>query len=307
MLEPLNVRKNEPLAQYTTFGVGGTAEQYVAVRSRDQFLAALRWAKENGVPFWILAGGSNVVCTNGEVRGLCIHVTGGEIAENGESLTVDAGVPLMDFITFAMSRGLAGVEKMSGIPGTLGGAVVGNAGAYGQTISDRLVRVEIAENGETRWLTKEECGFSYRDSQFKMHPWSALRAEFSLTPGNSVELQTVSFETIALRSQKYPPGIKCPGSFFKNIFLDTVPAETRAHIPANRDFYGKVPAWYFLNEVGARGMVHGGLRIADIHGNLIVNEGTATYDDVVSLARDLKQRVKEKFGVELEEEVRYVA
>lgn len=298
---------HEPLAQYTTFGVGGTAEYFVSVKNRDELLAALNEATFQKLSYWILAGGSNVVCSDAEVKGLCIHVAAGTLAQNDNSFSVSAGLPLSDFITTAMNAGYAGVETLSGIPGSVGGAVVGNAGAYGQTISDCLVRVEIWENGETRWLSKEECAFGYRTSLFKSHAWIALQAEFLLNRGDSEALQQKAREIIELRSKKYPPGIKCPGSFFKNMYLENVPEKTRALIPENRDFFGKVPAWYFLNEVGARGMTHGGLRIADIHGNLIVNEGAATYEDVISLAAELKKRVKERFDVELEEEVQYIA
>lgn len=301
------MKEHEPLAQYTTFGIGGTAQYFVDVKNKTELLNALEDAKKQRLPYWILAGGSNVVCVDGEVPGLCIRIAEGGVEVEGQQIVADAGATLAALVDAAIDRGLEGLEALSGIPGTVGGALVGNAGAYGQTISGPLVRVEIFDGSEVRWLKKEECGFEYRDSFFKLKPWIVLRAEFALKPGSSAALREKSKEIILLREKKYPPGIKCPGSFFKNFLVDKFSPETRALVPENRDFYGKVPAWFFLNEVGARGMREGGLRVADIHGNLIVNEGGATYRDVITLATELKKRVKERFGVDLEEEVRYVA
>lgn len=300
------VRRNVPLAPYTTFGVAGAAEYFLEVASSEQLVEAVRSASVHKIPYRLIAGGSNIVCPD-VLPGLTIHVVSSRIAEEApHRLVVDAGVSLAGLISFSLEHGRAGLEALSGIPGSVGGAIVGNAGAYGQTISGPLVRVEIFDGETVRWMSKEECHFVYRDSAFKAHPWIVLRAEFVLVPGDAAALRAKSEEIIALRAKKYPPGIKCPGSFFKNVFFEALPKKTQSMVPQNRDFYGKVPAWFFLNEVGARGMRWGGLRIADIHGNLIVNEGGATYADVVSLAAHLKELVRNTFGIELEEEVRYI-
>ncbi len=303
-----DIRTREPLAQYTTFGVGGTAEKFVSVANREELLFVLQGAAAENIPYWLLAGGSNVVCSDAEVPGLCIRVTSGTLSFDATLARAEAGVSLAALIEAAMGAGLTGLETLSGIPGTVGGAIVGNAGAYGQTISGPLVRVEIYDRGtrETRWIGKDECGFSYRDSRFKTEPWILLQAEFQFQPGETEALRAKSHEIIALREKKYPPGIRCPGSFFKNVFLENLSPETQEKVPHNRDFYGKVPAWFFLNEVGARGMTRGGIRIADIHGNLILNDGGATYADITGLASELKKLVKDHFNVDLEEEVRYI-
>lgn len=300
------MKEHEPLAQYTTFGIGGTAQYFVDVKDKTELLRVLEDVKKQRLRYWILAGGSNVVCSDSEIPGVCIRVATGSVEVEGTTILADAGTKLGALVDTAIDAGLEGLETLSGIPGTVGGAIVGNAAAYGQAISGPLVRVEIFDGETVRWIKKEECGFTYRDSLFKAKPWIALRAEFVLKHGNSAALREKAKEIIALREKKYPPGIKCPGSYFKNLLLENLSLEAKALVPENRDFYGKVPAWFFLNEVGARGMVQGGLRIADIHGNLILNEGGATYEDAVALAAELKKRVREKFGVELEEEVRYI-
>ncbi|MEK7066605.1 MAG: hypothetical protein AAB965_03505, partial [Patescibacteria group bacterium] len=183
------------------------------------------------------------------------------------------------------------------------------------------------------WLTKKECKFIYRGSIFSHSSgrkesgitFSAhgkrgefatkgtpdpflyiLKAVFKLEKGDKKVLKKKSEEIIEIRNKKYPPGLKTPGSFFKNILIDEMPKESLKFLPTDRDYFGKVPAWFFLNQVGARGMKEGGITIADFHGNYLMNSGGATFKDVKTLADKLKKLVKDKFGVELEEEVIYV-
>lgn len=310
LLKLHGVRENEPLNRHTTFGVGGVARYFVEVRTPDALVEAVSLAQDLGVRFYIIAGGSNMVISDAIFPGLTIKVCGDDLEKNGNEITADAGVPLMKLIEEAMDSGLSGLETLSGIPGTVGGAIVGNAAAYGQAIGDTVASVLVFDmkSRERQVLSRHECEFSYRDSMFKGggSDFLVLRATFSFVPKDKTEIEAKSKEIVATRSKKYPPGLKTPGSFFKNLWADKLPLEVLTNIQNLKDFYGKVPAWYFLNEVGARGMKHGGLRIADFHGNYIINDGNATYGDVRELAEELKKRVREKFKVELEEEVRYL-
>jgi len=212
---------------------------------------------------------------------------------------------LADVIGQAIRRGLRGLETLSGIPGTIGGAVVGNAGAYGHSISELVDRVEIWDGREHRILSRSECAFEYRESVFKKEPFVLLRAFLRFRRGDARKLQRASREIIALREKKYRPGLRCPGSFFKNVLVKSLTPESLDRIDRRKIIDGKIPAGYLLEAVGAKGMRAGGIVIARFHGNLFINQGGGTACDVRALARELKNKVKRRFGIQLEEEVRY--
>lgn len=302
------MQENVSLAPYSTFGIGGAARYFIEIQKPDGVLAAVAWANERGLPYRVFAGGSNVIFPDEGVAGVLICLRGGSISFDGPGrIVADAGVALADVIAAALSRGLAGLETLSGIPGTIGGAVVGNAGAYGRSISEAVRQVEVfdLERQGAAVLAREACRFTYRHSVFKERPYLVLRAELELLPGDSDALVRRSAEIIALREKKYKPGLKCPGSFFKNVLVRDVGAETLSKIDTSKVIEGKIPAGYLLESVGAKGMREGGIFIADFHGNLFINDGTGTAVDVRRFAATLKARVRERFGIELEEEIRY--
>ncbi|MEK7076615.1 MAG: UDP-N-acetylmuramate dehydrogenase, partial [Patescibacteria group bacterium] len=232
-----------------------------------------------------------------------------------------AGVPLAEVITFAISKGLQGLETLSGIPGTIGGAVFGNAGAYGHSMMEVVERVEVLDvsrmstNSGTnitnvrKWLMNRQCGFGYRESILKKKNWIILRVVLELRPpaggGDREVLKKKSREIIATREKKYKPGIRCPGSFFKNVLVKDVSKKSLALVDSLKIIDGKIPAGWLLEQVEAKGMREGGIYIADFHGNLFVNDGKGKARDVKALARKLKKKVFDRFGIMLEEEVRY--
>ena len=323
-----------PLAPLVTFGVGGAAAFYRRVKTPTELVSAVRECRERRQKYWFVAGGSNVIFPDGLFPGCVIHYLNprGVIHCQGNALTVEAGAPLARLVRAAIRNGLAGLEALSGIPGTIGGAVVGNAGAYGQAISDWLTRVqvfippsttplsehpslikegkgEVVGGGEIKWLTKAECRFTYRDSIFKQvagRNWLVLRVEFRLTAGDRKSLAKKSREIIRLRAKKYPPGLRCPGSFFKNVLVKDLSRITLDKIDRSKIIAGKVPAGYLLAAAGACGRRVGDVYVADYHGNLIVNGGRGTAAEVKKLATELKRRVRQKFGIELEAEVRFL-
>jgi UDP-N-acetylmuramate dehydrogenase len=307
----LKIEENVDIKPHTTFGVGGSARYFVEVDNSKDLVEAIKFSKNSKITHVIIAGGSNLVFGDGLLDMLIIKLNNppnikGAVSLEKKTVTCDAGVKLMDLIDWSISRGLSGLESLSGIPGSVGGAIVGNAGAYGQTISGPLIEVEIFDGENIRTLFKEDCGFTYRDSIFKNKPWIVLSAKYSFTEDDARVLQKKSREIIETRNKKYTPGIKCPGSFFKNILIENIPTASLKHLPKDRDYFGKVPAWFFLDQVGAKGMKEGGIEIASFHGNLLMNTGGATFKDVINLADKLKKLVKDKFGIELEEEVRYI-
>ena len=301
-------RAAEPLAPLTTFGIGGSADLFLTPRDEAELLRAIAFAREHDLPLTIIAGGSNLVVADEGIRGLVIQIRSGGIRElGGGRIECGAGVSLAALITHASRRGLAGLESLSGIPGTVGGAIVGNAGAYGQSISTPIEGVRIFDGEAVRTISPDDCEFAYRTSIFKKHrDWIVLSARFRFTEGKSAELQKKAAEIIATREKKYKPGLACPGSYFKNVLVSSVSPESLALIDQTKIIDGKIPSGYLLEVAGARGRSRGRARVADFHGNLIFNEGGATATDVRALAEELKVLVLEKFGIALEEEIRYI-
>ncbi|OGG14524.1 UDP-N-acetylenolpyruvoylglucosamine reductase [Candidatus Gottesmanbacteria bacterium RIFCSPHIGHO2_01_FULL_39_10] len=299
------VQNNIALAPLSTFQIGGVVREYIQVESPEGLVEIVEWANEENKPFRVFAGGSNVVFPDEGVQDLVVQVKGGKYAGNMRELVVDAGVDLVQVVSYSIGQGWKGLESLSGIPGTVGGAIVGNAGAYGHSISEVVEKVEVLDGDKRCFINKEECSFSYRESVFKQKSYLILRVVLKFELGNREELEKTSKEIIKKREVKYHPGIKCPGSFFKNIIASDLNEEQLRNIEKNKIVYGKIPAGYLLEEVGVKGMRVGGIEIADYHGNLFINKGNGTASQVKKLAAILKDKVREKFGIELEEEIRY--
>ncbi len=300
-----SIKKNVDLSSLSTFGIGGKAEEFVQVSTPAEIIEVLKWVKETGRKYHLFAGGSNVVFPDEGLSGVVIQIKGGNYAGKVRELIVEAGMGLSDVINLSIVRGLEGLEALSGIPGTIGGAVVGNAGAYGHSISEVVEGIEIWDGKIKRWLNRNECQFEYRESIFKKKPFIVLRVFLKFESGNKGELQKTSKEIIIKREAKYHPGIKCPGSFFKNVLVADISKKSLELIDQDVVIEGKIPAGYLLAEVGAKGMRVGGIEIAAYHGNLFINKGKGTAKDVKELAAILKKKVDDRFGIMLEEEIRY--
>lgn len=299
-------KRNVRLAPLSTFRIGGRAEFFYLARSPEKLIEAIDWIKKKKMPFKVFAGGSNVVFPDKKLRGVLVQVKGGLIRTNGSAMLVDAGVSLAQVIKKSIRLGLGGLETLSGIPGTVGGAIVGNAGAYGHSISEAVERVLVWDGKKKRWLKNKDCQFAYRESVFKHKPYLVLQAVLRFKKSSAAKLERISRHIIKIREKKYKPGLRCPGSFFKNVLVKDVSGSALGKIDKSKIIDGKIPAGYLLEKVGARGMRVGGIEIAKFHGNLFVNRGGAKASDVKKLARILKNKVKKKFGIELEEEIRYL-
>lgn len=308
-MKKLRIRENVPLAPFSTFGIGGRARYFFQPKKIGELKEAVEWAAQNKHACRVFAGGSNVVFPDEGFDGLLIRVFGGKIKIGKLQccIVVDAGVLLADVIKKTVLSGWAGLETLSGIPGTIGGAVVGNAGAYGHSISEVVQSVEFfdVEKGEVGTLSDKECEFGYRDSIFKKKNFFILSVCLCFQLGDKKTLTTKSREIIKIRKKKYKPGLRCPGSFFKNVLVKDAGEEALKKIDSSKIVDGKIPAGYLLEDVGAKGMREGGIYIADFHGNLFVNDGGGTAAEVKKLSAVLKKRVGEKFGIRLEEEIRY--
>lgn len=302
----VRIRRNVKLAPLTTFKIGGKAEFFCEVKTPEELLEAIEWAKNKNLSWRIFGGGSNIVFSDKIIRGLLIRFIGGKIELIGDNrLLAEAGVFLETLIKKSISLGFVGLETLSGIPGTVGGAVFGNAGAYSHSISKAVEKVEIWDGKRRRWLLKPQCGFKYRSSIFKKKPYIILRAIFRFKKDDSKKVQKITRDIIKIRIKKYKPGLACPGSFFKNVLIKNISRRSLSLIDKSKIIEDKVPAGYLLESAGVKGMEFGRLKVADFHGNLIINKGGATAEEVKQLAKFLKNKVYKKFGIWLEEEVIY--
>jgi UDP-N-acetylmuramate dehydrogenase len=291
----LNIRRNVKLARYTTFRIGGPADFFVTVKSIDALRKTLEFAGSNNIPFIILGGGSNLLICDRGIRGLAIKNGLKGIRRKNNTVIARSGEKLSRVLEFAMQNNLSGLEFASGIPGSLGGAVYGNAGAYGKAVGDFLVQAKLMDKkGSIKIADKSDLGFQYRYSSLKQTGEIVLEAEFLLEPGNSEEIKRKMDEIIEERCQKHPAKTAgCAGSYFKNLDPPQ-PGERR------------IPAGLLLEKVGAKGMRKGKAAVFSGHANFITNPGGATASEVLELAMELKKKVKAAFGIELEEEVLYI-
>ncbi len=303
----LEVRGEAPLAAFTRFGIGGPAELLVETGDAGSLAAALAVARRSGKPVVVIGGGTNLVAADEGFPGIVLRYTASRIAADGTRVTADAGAELQALVDFTVERGLKGLETLTRIPGWVGAAVHGNAGAYGHSISERIVRVNFTGGGPPCALAGHECGFRYRDSVFKRRKdWIILSAELELGNAGPAELRRVADEIAAIRDSKFPPAMKCAGSIFKNLLAGQLPAHVAGQVPSEAVREGKIAAGWFLERAGARGMALGGMRVADYHGNLIYNAGGGTALELCGLISELKRRVRERFGLELEAEVQFI-
>jgi len=291
VLEPLlegEVLYDEPMSRHTSYKIGGPADVMVCPRSAEGIQASLRVAREHRVPVFILGGGSNLLVRDGGLRGLVLNLYGTlkELRAQAEEVTAGGGAKVTALVNFCARRGLAGLEPMAGVPGSVGGAVKGNAGAFGATISDHLAAVRLLEvTGEERVLSREALRFAYRQSSLTEGE-VVLSATFGLRRADPAALQEKVARILEERKAKQPVEWRSAGSVFKN--------------PPG-DFAGRL-----IEQAGLKGTRVGDAMISPKHGNFFLNLGRATARDVLALVALAQERVRERTGVSLELEVRVV-
>jgi len=303
----LHVKADEPLARHTRFGIGGPARIFCDAADGKACEEALKALKQAGMPHVVIGGGTNLIVADAGFPGIVLRFAGNRIEQNGMRLNADAGAVLQDVVDRSVSVGLSGMQTMTGIPGYLGGAVYGNAGAYGQSIQERVESVLATDGNVVKTFSNAACEFRYRDSWFKSHKdWVILQATLLFGEGDPAELQKAAREIREIRDKKYPPTMKCAGSIFKNLFFAQLPPAVQAEVPAKLVREGKVPSAWFLEQAGVMGLRRGDIQVATYHANLIYNDGAGTAADLLYVIKECKQRVMRRFGFEPEEEVQYV-
>lgn len=303
----ITAAREVPLSLHTRFGLGGPAAYYVQASTEAGFAQSLEAARASGLPYVVIGGGTNLIVSDLGFPGIVLRFTASAIQIENTSVRVDAGADLQALVDLTVDRGLKGLETMTGIPGSVGAAVYGNAGAYGHSIMERVASVRFFDGGRVRTFSNAECEFAYRESIFKRHKdWIIFSAELALEPASADELRRVADGILKVRNEKYPPTMKCAGSIFKNLLARDLPAAVLDRVPPQVIREGKVPSAFFLEQAGAKGMRIGDIQVADYHANLIFNAGQGSACDLTELIGVLKDRVHGQFGLMLEEEVQYV-
>jgi UDP-N-acetylmuramate dehydrogenase len=303
----LTVSTGTPLSRYTRFGIGGPADLYAETGSAEAFIAALAAARASGIETMVIGGGTNLIVSDSGFRGIVLRYRADRLMAANHRVHADAGVELQALVDFSIAQGLKGLETLSGIPGSVGAAVYGNAGAYGHSISERVVSVRFFDGAAVRVFSNAQCEFHYRESIFKSKKeWIIFSAELLLDVADAAALRETADGILKVRNEKFPVTMKCAGSVFKNLLLIDLPADVAAQVPPSAVREGKIAAAWFLEQVGAKGMQRGDIHVATYHANLLYNAGAGTAADLVALIEELKQRVRARFGIELEEEVQYV-
>lgn len=279
---------DEPLRRYTAWKIGGPADALLEPKSTEEFVAALDNARAHGIPITVLGGGTNVLVRDGGIRGLTIRLAKvlNNVEISGNRVVADAGVLYPVLANATAGHGLAGLEFATGIPGTVGGAVYMNAGAYGGETVDVLEWADIYRDGRVERMANADLDLSYRHSILHEHPdWTVLRAGYVLEPGDADELRARIREFRTQRMNGSPSKPSC-GSTFKR--------------PPG-DFPGRV-----IEAAGLKGTRIGQIEVSPVHANYLVNHGGGTAEDALKLIELVRETVREKLGIELEQEVRIV-
>ena len=289
--------RDAPLAPYTTFKAGGPADWLVLAARASEVKAALAVAREGGIPVTVLGGGSNLLVSDAGVRGVVIRVHGGDAAPNGDALVrADAGLTINGLVRWTINRGYAGLEAWAGTPGTVGGAIHGNAHFKGRNIGELVDAVEVVDgSGHVLRIPAADMEFAYDRSRLQRTREIVLSADFRVGRGDTTALRTVARESLAFRKRTQPLEAASAGCIFQNPdpAVDAVPDG----IPPS--------AGALVDRAGLKGAREGRARVSPTHGNFIVNEGGATAADIRRLIERCRSAVHTQFGVQLRDEIVY--
>jgi len=278
---------NEPLAQFTTFKIGGPAKFFFVGHDNNSIIKAIKYARELGLNYFILGNGSNILISDKGFDGLVIKMENKKTFFDEEEVKAESGLPLQKLIRETIAKKLTGLEFLIGIPGTVGGGVAGNVGTPTNWIGEKITEVEVLNaESEVNVIPKSQCDFSYRFSRFKYDDKEIILAvKFRLEKSSSNIIQKKVTDFLNNRSHQ-PISKPCAGSIFKN--------------PEGKK------AWQLIDEAGLRGKQIGGAKVSDEHANFIINTGFGKAEDVVILISYIKQQVRDQTGYQLQEEIKYV-
>lgn len=286
-----NLYYDEPMAKHTSFKIGGPADVFIKVDNIEELKETLDLSKKNQIPLTIIGNGSNLLVTDKGIRGITAKLNLKDIEikneNNKQIIKVEAGVPVGLLAQKLLKEEITGFEELSGIPGTIGGAVIMNAGAHGKELKDILKKVTAMDyNGNIHEFTNEECLFSYRNSRFQKEKYIILQATLELEKGNSTEIKEKMDEYMQFRKEKQPIEYPNAGSTFKR----------------GEDFVTAK----LIDEAGLKGYKVGGAQVSEKHAGFIVNVDNATAKDVIELTDYIKEKIEEKFGKKINLEIQII-
>lgn len=286
-----NLYYNEPMAKHTSFKIGGPADVFIKVDNIEELKETLDLSKQNQIPLTIIGNGSNLLVTDKGIRGITAKLNLKDIEikneNNKQIIKVEAGVPVGLLAQKLLKEEITGFEELSGIPGTIGGAVIMNAGAHGKELKDILKKVTAMDyNGNIHEFTNEECLFLYRNSRFQKEKYIILQATLELEKGNSTEIKEKMDEYMQFRKEKQPIEYPNAGSTFKR----------------GEDFVTAK----LIDEAGLKGYKIGGAQVSEKHAGFIVNVDNATAKDVIELTDYIKEKIEEKFDKKINLEIQII-
>ena len=286
----MNIKRDILLRDYSTYKIGGPAKFFCIVKNDEEIKEALFFSRDNNLKIFILGGGSNILFPDEGFDGLVIKMENKNIKKVGNMLDVDSGTLLSELVFFAKENNLSGMEWGNLIPGTIGGAIANNSGiSEKECLSNLLKTVKIIDlrNLEEKILSKEDCEFEYRSSLFKKEKkFLIISCELELFDGNKEEIEKDSRKIIEKRLKSQPYNMPSAGSVFKN-----------------PDGFS---AGELIDKAGLKGLKVGGAIVSELHGNFILNQGNATAKDIKFLIEKIKKDIKEKFDIELQEEIEII-
>ncbi|MBU0620076.1 MAG: UDP-N-acetylmuramate dehydrogenase [Patescibacteria group bacterium] len=307
------IQKNIPLAPFTTFKVGGPAKFFIQVQNKIELINALKWAENNKKQIFILGGGSNVIINDNGINGLVIKINNKNIKVDKEIVRCGAGTSLAEIINAGFNNNLSGIEWAIGIPmATIGGAVRGNAGAFGSLISDIVERIEVLDMQTKKFVffKNKDCEFSYRESIFKNNKnyliWSCV---LKMQKSKKSEINAKLSKYLKIRKEKQET-MPSAGCIFKNLKISNL-YELNANLANKAIKEGSVKCEmvgtrWLIDLMGLKGTIIGGAQISLEHANFIINTGNASAKDIIKLINYIKKQAKIKFNVRLEEEIQYL-
>jgi len=305
--------RDEPMTKHTTLKIGGPARLFVEAKTADELVAAVKAAVSLHIPHVVIGGGTNLLVSDEGFEGVVILASERGVSAKGTLVAASAGTFTSLVARAAADAGLAGFEWGATIPGTIAGAVYGNAGCYGGETKDILESVDVYDVTERKRVTlrNQACGFGYRDSRFKHEPFVLLSVTLRLRPGDKKEIAKRISELMAKRNASQPLGAASAGCMFKNFryvdesALEILRRRTDA-IPEDMLKRKSIGAGWLVDRLGLKGASIGKAKVSDVHGNFVVNQGGARAQDIVALASMVKMKVRDELGIMLEDEVQLI-
>jgi UDP-N-acetylmuramate dehydrogenase len=317
-----HVRANEPLAKHTTFKIGGPAQFFITILETERLVALLQFLQGEGIPYSIIGGGSNMLASDEGFQGVVIQIKTQKSQvllspeSNTAQLFAEAGCATVAIAQLSMQHALTGFEWGVGVPGTIGGAVRGNAGAMGSEMKDNVQSVSVFRDGEVIELTNSDCLFGYRDSLFKHNSDVILSTVISLQKAHTGGTMKQALEYLHYRNKTQPQGFASTGCIFKNIETTKISPKVKDALlhafPEDaqkiEQFFvtGKISAGWLIEKSDMKGFDCGQAKVSETHGNFVVNAGGATAHDVLSLIEQIKEKVYAKTNIPIEEEIQII-